>query len=101
MECAKSVQSKGVEMIEDKDLALRRAQAFNESLSRHVMALMETTRKAGAPNAPTLIKACEQMLRAAWKAGNEAGEPLDVKKEPLLSGSVREETPHRWGTIRP
>jgi hypothetical protein len=53
------------------------------------------------PTAPTLIKACEQMLRAAWKAGNEAGEPLDVKKEPLLSGSVREETPHRWGTIRP
>ncbi len=52
--------------------ALKRAQAFNESISRHIYALIETTKVKGAPDAPTLIRACEQALRVSWKAGEDA-----------------------------
>ena len=54
------------------EIALKRAQAFNESISRHIASLIETTKAKGAPNAPTLIKACEEMLRVSWEAGENA-----------------------------
>lgn len=52
---------------------LARAQAFNECVTRHLHSLIETTKRKGAPNAVTLIAACEHSLRAAWHAGEEAG----------------------------
>ncbi len=53
-----------------RDLAA--AQAFNDCLSRHVFSLIETTKKKGAPNAATLVFACEESLRKAWQAGVDA-----------------------------
>lgn len=44
---------------------LRRAQAFNATLVRYINSLIETTKARGAPNAATLIRACEHMLREA------------------------------------
>lgn len=50
------------------DLALRRAQASNAALVRHIYSLIETTRQRGAPDAETLIMACEHTLREAHRA---------------------------------
>lgn len=56
----------------EQAVALKRAQAYNETLTRHVLALIETVEQRGAPNGPTLIAACEGMLRAAFQEGEEA-----------------------------
>jgi len=47
---------------------LRRAQAFNAALVRYIHALIETTKRLGAPDAPTLIFACETMLKLSAEA---------------------------------
>lgn len=54
------------------EVVLARAQAFNITISKHIFSLIETTKAKGAPNAPTLIAACEMMLRKAWEAGEDA-----------------------------
>jgi hypothetical protein len=56
----------------DTETALKRAQAYNECLTRHVYSLIETTKAKGAPDAATLIFACEVMLRKSWEAGERA-----------------------------
>jgi hypothetical protein len=58
-------------MSETEDLRRKLAacQAYNETLTRHVMSMIATVKAKGAPNAATIIFACEEMLRRAWRAG--------------------------------
>lgn len=52
----------------DDAQALRKTQAYNVSLTKSVMALIETSRQMGAPNLPTLIAACELAIKNAVAA---------------------------------
>lgn len=62
----------GQEITTTEAVALARAQAFNECITRHIYSLIETTKEKGAPNAVTLIHACEMMLRESFHAGRDA-----------------------------
>ena len=64
----------------EQAVALKRAQAYNETLTRHVLALIETVEQRGAPNASTLIAACERALRSAYEAGDAAATPGAVAR---------------------
>lgn len=59
--------------VRDLRRKLARAQAYNDCLTRHVISLIETVKAKGAPNAATIIHVCEESLRKAFRAGEEAG----------------------------
>jgi hypothetical protein len=53
--------------------SIARAEAYNLSLMRHLYGLIATVKKAGAPDAATLLYICELMLREALEAAERAG----------------------------
>jgi hypothetical protein len=74
------------------------AQAFALCLMKHLYALIQTTEARGAPNAQTLIAACEEMLRRAFLAGTGANDCDDAEPDRYLVWSHE----HRqwWGPNR-
>ena len=83
-------------MSDDLERTLARAQAYNKTLTIHVMSIIETTKAAGPPNASTLIAACECAIRAASSAGEQAGGATLTSMRGLVyieeDGTIRQAT---------
>jgi len=57
-------------------LAIARAEAFNMTLVRYVLGMIDTTEKSGAPTKDTLIYCCKLMLKQAAEASDQVGKPV-------------------------
>ena len=76
--------------VEHAVVALAAAQAYNRTLSRHVLALIETARAKGAPDVATLTAACELALRNSFSAGEQARRDAESDIGSAIANAVPE-----------
>lgn len=66
----------------ETERALARCKVYNEALTKYVVSLIETTRLKGAPNAATLIAACEHALRDSFAQAEQASRWAKLGAQP-------------------